>query len=104
MYLEGSARVGLIALSIVVSIAVAAVNQQGMTTAGLYVLGLCFLGFVVIRARRGWHWTGPGRQFAARAMAHAGTCPSCGYGIASVPKDDDGLTTCPECASVWRVA
>lgn len=50
-----------------------------------------------------WHWSGPGRRYAARALAARGTCPRCGYGITGVPSDADGLTTCPECASAWRV-
>ena len=30
-------------------------------------------------------------------------CPHCGYGLRGLPTDDDGLTTCPECASIWRI-
>jgi hypothetical protein len=28
-------------------------------------------------------------------------CPHCGYGLTGVPANDDGTTTCPECACVW---
>ncbi len=30
-----------------------------------------------------------------------GRCASCGYAIASIPADDRGLVTCPECGACW---
>lgn len=30
-----------------------------------------------------------------------GRCASCGYAIASLPADDRGLVTCPECGACW---
>lgn len=30
-------------------------------------------------------------------------CASCGYSLAGIPREDDGCTVCPECASAWRV-
>ena len=104
MYVEGTAGLGVIGLAIALSIVVASVGRQSATTAGMWSLILGFGTYLLLNALHSWHWTGPGRHFAARAMASSGTCPCCGYGIRSVPKREDGLTICPECASVWRVA
>ncbi len=104
MYIEGTAGLGVIGLAIALSIVVASVGQQSATTGAMYSLGFGFGTYLLLNGLHSWHWTGPGRHFASRAMASTGTCPSCGYGIGSVPKGDNGLTTCPECASVWRVA
>lgn len=69
----------------------------------LSAMAASFLGWFIVNQVYHWAWTGRGRRFAARALAAHGTCPSCGYGIAGVRQDRDGLTTCPECASAWRV-
>jgi hypothetical protein len=104
MLIEGMAGLGVIALAIIVSIMVALAGKQAASTAGIIVLVLGVGGYLLLNQLHNWHWSGPGRRFAARAVAHSGTCPSCGYGIAGVPSNDGGLTTCPECASLWRVA
>lgn len=32
-----------------------------------------------------------------------GYCPSCGYFLADLPFDPDGLKTCAECGSAWKI-
>ncbi|MCA9280077.1 MAG: hypothetical protein H6815_12485 [Phycisphaeraceae bacterium] len=43
----------------------------------------------------------------ANAMKHMclrdRICPSCGYSIAGLPKNEYALTICPECQSTWRL-
>lgn len=38
----------------------------------------------------------------ARAMLRAQRCPSCGYTLSGVPKQEDGCVVCPECGGAWR--
>jgi len=103
MYVEGSAGLGVIALAIVMSIIVAMASSQRVTTVGIVMLLGAMGLYVLINQLHNWHWSGPGRRYAARVYAAQGTCPSCGYNIAGLPRGEDGLTTCPECASAWRV-
>ena len=104
MKIDGAAGLGVVGLAIALSILVASIGLQSATTAGILSLTFGLGLYFVLNQCHAWYWTGPGRHFAARAMAGSGTCPSCGYGIGSVPKDADGLATCPECASAWQVA
>jgi hypothetical protein len=39
----------------------------------------------------------------AQAMAKAGCCASCGYGLAGLTPQGDGCVVCPECEAAWRV-
>lgn len=103
MYVDGVSGLAIVGLAIAMSVVVAAIGSQSATTAALFSLVFGLGSYFVINQLHSWHWSGPGRRFAARAMAKEGDCPSCGYGIDGVPRGDDGLTTCPECASAWRV-
>ncbi len=42
------------------------------------------------------------RTAAARAAVDAGYCAGCGYGIADIPVDGQGLSVCPECGAGWK--
>ena len=103
MKIDGAAGLGVIAIAIAASIVVASVGMHGASTAGIGVLVCSMAAYFVINQAHTWRWTGPGRRFAARAMAARGVCPSCGYDLAGVPQDLDGLTACPECGGAWRV-
>lgn len=35
------------------------------------------------------------------AMLRRGLCPRCAYDLSGLPKSEEGLLTCPECACVW---
>ncbi len=102
-FIDGTVGLGVIGLAIALSIVVGSIGRQSASTAGIISLVFGVGLYLLLNQLHNWHWTGPGRQYAARAMAANGTCPSCGYGIGSVPEGGDGLTTCPECASAWRV-
>jgi hypothetical protein len=45
----------------------------------------------------------PRYEAAARMIALNRVCICCGYDLAGLPPDPDGLTTCPECAAAWRL-
>lgn len=75
-------------------------TQRNLGMFAATLLGMSCFG---IHLLYNWHWSGPGRRYAARAMAADGVCPACGYGVAGVPAGTDGLTICPECAAAWRV-
>ena len=104
MYVEGISGLGVIALAVAMSIVVAGAGSQRVSFIGIVTLLGAMALYFVINQLHNWHWTGPGRSAAARAMAREGACPSCGYGLTGVPSGDDGLTTCPECASAWRMS
>lgn len=38
---------------------------------------------------------------AARQMLRCALCPSCAYDLLGTPRDESGLTTCPECGAAW---
>lgn len=38
------------------------------------------------------------------AMLARQLCPSCGYGLAGVPRGDAGVVACPECQACWEGA
>ena len=103
MLISGWTGLAIIALAVVVCIVAATASGSAAANVAVGVLVIFAVAYVVVGFLQSWHWTGPGRQAAARAMALGGTCPSCGYGIAGVPRGDHGLTACPECASLWRV-
>lgn len=65
----------------------------------ILIVPLLPLGFVAWML---W-WFLAGRQQAADRMAAQGQCPSCEYEFAGLPHGRDGLVTCPECGSGWRV-
>ncbi len=43
------------------------------------------------------------RPYRARQIARRGCCPACGVDLTGVAPSDDGLKTCPACASVWNM-
>ncbi|UYV11286.1 MAG: hypothetical protein NCW75_08210 [Phycisphaera sp.] len=97
--------IGLIGLGLAVLCALIAVAVQNRTGALILMamMLVCVGLWLVLNQIHHWIWTGPGRQFAARAMAADGTCPSCGYGIAGVKPGHNGLATCPACSGAWHV-
>lgn len=51
--------------------------------------------FLIVRAER--------LRTLARVMLRHRCCPHCGYSLRELPREDDGVTACPECGSVWRL-
>ena len=44
-----------------------------------------------------------GRVLIAAALIRQNRCASCAYDLRNVPRDEDGLSVCPECGAAWRV-
>lgn len=40
---------------------------------------------------------------ARQSLLRATVCPSCGYSLRDVKREDDGCTICPECGAAWRL-
>lgn len=103
MVYEGFGGLGVMALAVVVAFLVAVAQHQAATVVAIFGMVALIGSWFAMNQILNWKWTGAGRRFAARVLAANGMCPSCGYGIEGVRADADGLTTCPECATGWRV-
>ena len=71
-----------------------------LPTAAGWALAFVFfvLGTVALRLMRviGMRWHNP-------ALVVIGRCPSCGYDLTELPREDDGCVVCPECGAAWAM-
>jgi len=89
---------GLIALPFAIAIVVLAPGQ------GARLVLLAILAVLVaadLRYRRCLTWTDL-MILRDVLLAHR-VCPHCAYPLDGAPTDDQGRTTCPECAAAWRL-
>jgi hypothetical protein len=59
---------------------------------------------VGVTALLGWLAFGSFCRQMIRGLVGVGRCGACGYPLAELPRDDDGVVTCPECGAAWEDA
>ncbi len=94
------ATIGLVVLAWAVPFGIHVWLPIDLPTAAGWALGLLWLalGVVVVQVVRVvlLKWYNP-------ALLVIGHCPSCGYDLTELPREDDGCVVCPECGAAWAV-
>ena len=65
-----------------------------------WTLGFLWFVFGIVVLRQFWV---VGLTWRNRGLVVIGRCPSCGYDLAKLTREDDGCVVCSECGSAWVV-
>lgn len=89
---------GVIAFIMIAGVTLVVVFQANSSIVGWLMPLAIFFGIAMTHR----HTSGQLAGTVAEALVSYGRCGSCGYMIRDLPRDESGLTTCPECDAAWR--
>jgi ribosomal protein L37AE/L43A len=91
--------VGLLVILVLVPITGGGVSGLVLSQAFIVLVVTLIVVFVIGRPVYASAYT----RAQARVLERIGICVHCGYRLTGLPKDEQGLTSCPECTGPWRV-